>query len=176
MKKYVAFLRGINISGKNKLAMPELKSELEAAGFREVSTYLNSGNVVFTSETAQPRPMIEAIVLQKFKLEIPVYLIEMEELRDILAHAPEWWDSGSKDKYDNLIFILSADPAEELSAAIGNPSEGIERVGIYRQAIFWTFERNAYQKCHWWKKTAEKGIAEKLTIRTANTVKKVSQR
>ena len=176
MKQYVAFFRGINISGKNKLAMPELKSELEAAGFRKVSTYLNSGNVVFMSDTADPRPMIEAIVSQKFKLDIPIYLIEMEELKDILAHAPEWWDSGSKDKYDNLIFILSADSAEELSAAIGNPSEGLERIELYRQVIFWTFERNAYQKCLWWKKTAEKGIAEKLTIRTANTVKKVLQR
>ena len=108
MNKYVALLRGINISGKNRIDMSELKSELEASGFREVSTYLNSGNIVFVSEMANCKPVIENIILQKFKLDIPVYLIEMEELKDILAHSPIWWDSGSKDKYDNLIFILSS--------------------------------------------------------------------
>ena len=51
MNKYIAFLRGINISGNNKISMAELKAEFEAGGFTEVSTYLNSGNVVFSSET-----------------------------------------------------------------------------------------------------------------------------
>ena len=49
MKKYIALLRGINISGKNKIAMAELKKGFIALGFAEVSTYLNSGNVVFSS-------------------------------------------------------------------------------------------------------------------------------
>ena len=42
MKKYIAFLRGINISGKNKIRMSDLKLELENAGVTQVSTYLNS--------------------------------------------------------------------------------------------------------------------------------------
>lgn len=109
----------------------------------------------------------------KFALAIPVYVIEMDELEDILLHAPEWWDSGDKEKYDNLIFILSSETAEEICALVGEPSEGLESVHIYKNVIFWTFDRNAYQKCSWWKKTAVAGIAEKLTIRTANTVKKV---
>ena len=49
-KKYIAFLRGINISGKNKIRMSDLKLELENAGFTQVSTYLNSGNVTFLSD------------------------------------------------------------------------------------------------------------------------------
>ena len=173
MNKYVALLRGINISGKNRIDMSELKSELEASGFREVSTYLNSGNIVFVSEMANCKPVIENIILQKFKLDIPVYLIEMEELKDILAHSPIWWDSGSKDKYDNLIFILSYDSTEQIREAIGQPSENLEQIEIYKNVIFWTFDRNKYQKCNWWKRTAENGIAQKLTIRTANTVNKL---
>ena len=50
MKRYVAFLRGINISGKNKVPMAELKKAFEELGFREVKTYLNSGNVIFSSD------------------------------------------------------------------------------------------------------------------------------
>ena len=50
MKRYVAFLRGVNISGKNKVPMAELKKAFEKIGFSEVKTYLNSGNVIFSCE------------------------------------------------------------------------------------------------------------------------------
>ena len=50
MKRYIAFLRGINISGKNKISMAELKKNFEELGFEEVKTYLNSGNVIFLSD------------------------------------------------------------------------------------------------------------------------------
>ena len=47
--KYIALLRGINISGKDKISMSELKLELEKNNYQNVSTYLNSGNVIFES-------------------------------------------------------------------------------------------------------------------------------
>lgn len=52
MKRHIALLRGINISGKNKVPMAELKKGFEAAGFLDVKTWLNSGNVVFSCEEA----------------------------------------------------------------------------------------------------------------------------
>lgn len=61
MKRYIAFLRGINISGKNKLPMAELKKELENLGFGEVRTYLNSGNVVFSSDKDDKAKLTEQI-------------------------------------------------------------------------------------------------------------------
>ena len=45
--RYIALLRGINISGKNKISMPELKTALGEKGFADVKTYLNSGNPAF---------------------------------------------------------------------------------------------------------------------------------
>lgn len=173
MKKYLAFLRGINISGKNKISMAQLKTELEAAGFQEVSTYLNSGNIVFTSNLDDPRPMLEKLIAESFCLQVPVYVILMDDLKSILSNAPEWWDSGDKDKYDNLIFILSGDSPQEICDLVGQPSQNLEKIEVFENVIFWTFDRKAYRKCHWWKKTASPGIAEKLTIRTANTVKRV---
>lgn len=47
MSRYIALLRGINISGKNKISMPELKTALGEKGFADVKTYLNSGNPAF---------------------------------------------------------------------------------------------------------------------------------
>ena len=104
MKKYIAFLRGINISGKNKISMSDLKVEFEGLGFTEVSTYLNSGNVVFSSETDNAKADIEKMLTAKFALEIPVYVIEMDELNDILLHSPEWWGSDDKEKCNLLDF------------------------------------------------------------------------
>ena len=49
MKRYMALLRGINISGKNKVVMADLKKEFEILKFEDVKTYLNSGNVIFSS-------------------------------------------------------------------------------------------------------------------------------
>ena len=48
--KYIVLLRGVNISGKNKISMRELKLELENNKYQNVSTYLNSGNIIFTSD------------------------------------------------------------------------------------------------------------------------------
>ena len=49
MKRYIALLREINISGKNKVVMAELKKEFESLNLEDVKTYLNSGNVIFSS-------------------------------------------------------------------------------------------------------------------------------
>ena len=173
MKRYIAFLRGININGKNKINMVELKAELETAGYMSVSTFLNSGNVSFVTSEGDVGKTMEEMIQKRFGLEVPVYVIEYESLKKILLNSPAWWNTGSKDKYDNLIFILSSDTPEKICEMLGEPSDGMERIQIYRNVIFWTFDRKQYQKCNWWKKTASAGIADKLTIRTASTVLKI---
>ncbi|MDD5935981.1 MAG: DUF1697 domain-containing protein [Clostridiales bacterium] len=176
MKTYVAFLRGINISGKNKISMGDLKKEFEHLEYTEVSTYLNSGNVIFSSEcesVTDIRNNIESMIRNVFGYVVPVYLITQSDLDETLQNAPEWWGHGDKDKYDNLIFILTNDTPREISNMIGPVSEGMELVQVHKKVIFWTFDRKLYQKCNWWKKTASSGIADKLTIRTANTVRKM---
>lgn len=176
MKTYIAFLRGINISGKNKIAMSDLKLEFEKLGYADVKTYLNSGNVLFSTEVeaaSKLRYDIEKMICDKMGLEIPVYVIARDEILEILQDAPKWWGTDEKEKYHNMIFILSEDTPEEISHMIGPVLEGMEQVQICENIIFWTFDRKTYQKCNWWKKTASEGIAEKLTIRTANTIYKM---
>ena len=71
MKRYVALLRGINISGKNKLSMAELKKGFEKLAFEEVKTYLNSGNVIFSSDeddTKKFTNQIEVMIKEQFEL------------------------------------------------------------------------------------------------------------
>ncbi|WP_332849092.1 DUF1697 domain-containing protein, partial [Clostridioides difficile] len=109
MKSYIALLRGINISGKNKIIMSELKASFVELGYSEVSTYLNSGNVVFLSDVDDSKVIsntIRLMIKKQFELEIPVFIISQEELKDILNNAPNWWGDNNKEIYDNLIFMF----------------------------------------------------------------------
>ena len=90
MQRYIALLRGINISGKNKISMPELKKVLEESileedaleannglkskMFNDVKTYLNSGNVMFSSENKSEVELtkeITRIIKERFNLDVP---------------------------------------------------------------------------------------------------------
>ena len=75
--------------------------------------------------------------------------------------------------YDNLIFVLSSIAATDIAAKIGAPTADLEQILIYESVIFWSFDRKKYAKANWWKKTAQNGITEMLTIRTANTLRKI---
>ena len=176
MKRYVALLRGINISGKNKVPMAELKKEFEKLQFGGVKTYLNSGNVLFSSEkgdTEGVTKQIEIMIKKQFALDIPVFVILRDELDDILHNAPDWWGNDNKEIYDNLIFIMPPATFAEVYNEIGEPKEGLEKIENYNEAVFWSFTIKDYQKTNWWSKTASANISTKLTIRTANTVRKI---
>ena len=174
--KYIALLRGINISGKNKISMSELKKELEENKYQNVVTHLNSGNVIFESNIDDKEAIMQniyRIIQDKFNLEIPIFIMTMHELEDILNNTPEWWGTDDKNIYDNLIFIIPPTKYEEVYNTVGNPKEDIEKIKEYNNSIFWSYDLKNYRKSNWWSKTASTNIKDKITIRTANTMKKV---
>lgn len=176
MKRYIAFLRGINISGKNKISMADLKAGFEELGAEEVKTCLNSGNVIFSRDGNDEEDFsgrLETMINEKFSLNIPVFVMSKEELEDILNNAPGWWGNDNRETYDNLIFILPPTTPVEVYREIGEPKEEFEKIKGYGKAIFWSFSRKDYQKTNWWSRTASTNISGRLTIRTANTVRKI---
>lgn len=176
MKRYIALLRGINISGKNKISMSELKSGFMELGYADVITHLNSGNVVFSIDENDVNFLagkIKEMIRERFDLEIPVFVILQEELEDVLSKAPDWWGTDDKETYDNLIFVMPSATAEIIAEKIGEPTKGLEQVYICRNTVFWSFDRKKYAKANWWKKTATAGIGEMITIRTANTLRRI---
>lgn len=176
MVRYIALLRGINISEKNKISMQKLKECFEELPFHEVKTYLNSGNVIFsTSETniSGITSSIESMIKKIFDLNIPVLVISQKSLQNALQKEPSWWNSKNKDIYDNLIFILPPVTFKDVYGNLGRPNDQHERIENVENFIFWSFDRKNYQKTYWWAKTASSIISTQLTIRTANTVKKI---
>ncbi|MEG0377620.1 MAG: DUF1697 domain-containing protein [Eubacterium sp.] len=179
MQRYLSLLRGINVSGKNKITMSELKSGFAEWGFINAVTYLNSGNVTFSSDNdnkADVSGKIQEMIKSKFNLDIPVFVMAFEELEDILNNAPDWWGDDNKDIYDNLIFVMPPVTYEEVFKVIGEPKKEYEKISSYKNAIFWSFIRKDYTKTNWWAKTASSSISDKITIRTANTVRKIQSK
>ncbi|MGM0123777.1 hypothetical protein IGI37_001151 [Enterococcus sp. AZ194] len=177
MKRYVALLRGINVGGKNKLSMAELIVGFTMLGLMEVRTHLNSGNVIFSSEIENKQQLsstIQSMITERFDLEILVHVVLQEELLTLLEKAPNWWGQEDKSIYDNLIFILEPFTYEEIAQHMGLPNTEYEWIEPSAQAIFWSFIRKDHQKTNWWAKTASSAVREKITIRTANTVRKIA--
>lgn len=96
-----------------------------------------------------------------------------KELENILNNSPKWWGSSNKEIYDNLIFIIPPTKYEEVYNTIGSPKEGLELIEEYNNCVFWSFDLNNYRKSNWWVKTASTDIKDKITIRTANTMRKI---
>ena len=176
MEKFVALLRGINISGKNKIPMQELRLGFESLGYKEVVTYLNSGNVIFSSNINDKDKIsndIYKMLENKFNLKIPVFVIKSDELNNLLSNKPDWWGTGDKNIYDNIIFIIPPTTYKDVYESLGDPKIELEKIKEYKNNIFWSYDLKNYRKTNWWSKTASTIIRNSITIRTANTMKKV---
>jgi uncharacterized protein (DUF1697 family) len=172
--KFVALLRGINVGGKNKVTMSDLKGCFENIGFKNVITYINSGNVIFESEdedTVKLVGMCEDAIETKFGFHVVCSVVSAEELLQAVAHAPKWWNTG--DAKHNAIFAIAPKKAEEVAAEIGDIKPEYENIAIYHPIIFWsapiqTFSRTRYSKIVGTK------TYQSVTIRNANTTCKLA--
>ena len=173
--RYIVLIRGINISGRNKVSIERLRDILRQEGYKDVKSYINSGNIILSSdaEKTEISESFRRILRVNFDVDTEVMTIEKDVLSDILKHAPKWWNND-RDKYHNLIFVLDGYNAEAIYEEVGMADNDIDQVEIYDGVIFWSFDLKRYPKSLWWKKTASKGIAEKLTVRNANTLTKIA--
>ena len=176
MKRYIALIRGINISGKNKIPMNDLKLNFIDLGYSNVKTYLNSGNVIFDSSTNDIdflTEQIENMIKIKFNIDVPVYINYFDNIKELLEHYPTWWGNDDKKIYDNIIFIIKPHTFEEVYDILGEENKKYEKIGNYKNFIFWSYELENYRKTNWWSRTINTSISNALTIRTANTIKKI---
>lgn len=174
MMKYVALLRGINVGGKNMVPMAELKQVFAALNFQNISTYINSGNVIFdtaATDILNLQQQCQAAILEHFQIEVPVAVISVTDLKAALAHAPAWWGVAPESKHNTIIVIPPVDPAT-IIAEVGAAKLEYERVFNYGQVIFWSAPLKTFSRTSWSKITAKTSYGA-ITIRNANTIKKL---
>ena len=88
MEKYVAFSRGINVGGHHKVPMSELRSEFEKMGFENVTTILNSGNVLFEAKENISEDKISNRLESVFGFPIPTVIRKIDEIEEIYNENP----------------------------------------------------------------------------------------
>jgi uncharacterized protein (DUF1697 family) len=128
MKTFIALLRGINVGGKTMVPMPELRSLFASMGLEDVSTYIQSGNVVFSSPTgdAQALPVaIEERIEEAFGLSTTVLLRTAAELAEIADGNP-FLDREAELSKLHVVFLSEAPEADavgELDPARSPPDQ-----------------------------------------------------
>lgn len=169
MARYVALLRGINIGSRNRIAMPALREALEEAGFEDVGTYVQSGNVVLTSDAKADavRRKVEGVVTESFGLEIPVVVRTKAELAAVVRRNPLGEVANEPKRYQ-VSFLESKLPAKTLQEleAVAAPGERVVAHG--REIYAWHPAGVARSKL--WAKLAGKGLGVTATARNWTTV------
>ena len=116
---YVALLRGINVGGKNIVPMAALRDCLAGAGLKNVRTYIQSGNVVFESESSGKTALVATVrdaMAQAFDLAPAVLVLEASELSNAVAGCP-YLSEPVDDKFIHLTFLDGAPTAGAVDAA-----------------------------------------------------------
>jgi uncharacterized protein (DUF1697 family) len=105
--RYVALLRGINVGGRNLVAMKDLRAAMEGHGLANVSTYIQSGNVLF--ETDAPRATleseIEATLENRFGVPLVVVLRSHRQLKSVVTDAPPGFGADPDTYYSDAVFL-----------------------------------------------------------------------
>jgi len=116
-ERHVALLRGINVGGKNRLPMAELRALFEAAGAREVETLIQSGNVVFVARDADSVVRAaERAIPQRFGFEAPIVLRAGSQLRACVAHVEADATLAAERERLHVVFCRERPPAASLAA------------------------------------------------------------
>lgn len=172
--KYLALLRGINVGGNKMIKMAELRECLEVAGFENVQTYIQSGNIIFESSENDRDKITETIektITKDFGHAVPAVVLSQDELEVIVDELPEGWMGDEKWKY-NYLFLKTPYDMDEVISSIGNLKPQIETLtpgkGVIYQAILFTkFGQTTSGKL------ASMPVYQIMTIRNHNTVTKL---
>ena len=149
--RYILLLRGINVGGKNKVSMKDLKTSLEDLGYQHVVTYINSGNVIFNTddELVTIKDNITTI-LGRFPFTIKHVILTKDEYLDEVSNLPEWWHQTLARK--DVLFYTDGVDSEYIKERIGQMPLHDEIVHFGKKAVFWgkytekEFLRTSYHK------------------------------
>ena len=127
-KRYVALLRGINVGGRNKVAMADLRAAFEAHGYGDVSTYIQSGNVLFAADGPQGslEADLEAMLERRLGIPLVVVLRSHVQLRNVVSKAPDGFGE-QPDRYHSDVIFLKAPLSSKQAMLVVDLREGVDQ-------------------------------------------------
>ncbi len=118
MPVWISLLRAVNLGARNQVNMPRLRSTLETAGFADVRTYVQSGNVVTRSVHRNPDRVAEdvrRVVLDEFGLDVPVIVRSPGQLREVLAWCPFLEDAAERPTSVHVVHLSQKPEADRVA-------------------------------------------------------------
>ena len=176
MTRYALLVRGINVGGKNKVVMAQLRQELTELGLENVETYINSGNIFFTSTVPKDR------LVEKLEVFFEVYypfiqsfsLLNQEDFEAELKNLPEWWtrDLARKD----VLFYTEGLDVDQVIEKVNSLELEDEVVHFGKLGIFWgKYSEESYYETAYHKYLLKMPFYRQITIRNAKTFDKIGQ-
>lgn len=177
MARYVALLRGINVGGRNAIPMPALKASFEEHGFDDVRTYIQSGNVVFSTPTSSQAELtreIEGMLSTAFAhYEASVVVRSRSQMRAIVDRAPTGFGADpARYRYD-VVFLKAPLTARTVVASVPT-REGVDRIWAGTGLVYFSRLTSRATQSRL-TRVASMPIYKNMTIRNWNTTTKLAE-
>jgi len=176
MTRYAFLVRGINVGGKNKVVMAEIRQELTELGIEKVETYINSGNIFFNSTVpkAQLVEKLEAFFAVHYPFIQSFSLLSQEDYEAELENLPDWWSKDLARK--DVLFYTESLAVDQVIEKVNSLELEDEVVHFGRLGIFWgKFSEESYYATAYHKYLLKMPFYRQITIRNAKTFDKIGQ-
>jgi uncharacterized protein (DUF1697 family) len=172
---FVALLRGINVGGNNMISMKSLKASFEGLGFKDVATYINSGNILFKSKQDDARKLeikIEKMLVAEYQLGCKVVIRSAAEMASLVRKLPKHW-TGDKDWRYNVIFLRHTIDSKDIVKDL-NAKPEIEQVTYVPGTLLWSAHVKDLTRTAMVKMASHK-LFQEMTVRNLNTTRKLHE-
>jgi uncharacterized protein (DUF1697 family) len=172
MKTYVAFLRGINVGGNKIISMKDLAALFEKAGFKNINTILNSGNVVFEFKESSEAVLVKKIekaITDKYGFEVTVQIRKLDDIKKMIEKNP--FKDYKPDKNTHWYVTFLNDFNGKLPST---SSDAYKLLGIENDALFCVMDRTKGKSTDIMT-FLDKTFGKKVTTRNWNTLVKIAK-
>ena len=172
---YVAFLRGVNVGGKGIVAMAAVKEALVALGLSDVRTYINSGNVIFSTRASDVQRLtarIEKALEQHTGMAIKVLVVDHKALKKMVDAIPLKWVDDKTMRTYVLMLWKELDDRGILERLPAKP--GVDELRYTPGAVVWRVDRENVGRSQM-NRIVGTALYKKITMRSANTMRKLNE-
>lgn len=157
------------------MSMQKLKASFESIGCEAVSTYINSGNIVFRDARSASEivPLIDSTIAKDFGFKVPVVIWSLDNIHQLCQKIPKSWTNDSEQKTDVLFLWDEIDNTDITTKIVINPK--LEKVLYLPGVLVWNIGRDNVTKGSGIK-LIKSDIYQLMTARNVNTVRKLRER
>ncbi|HSS62007.1 MAG TPA: DUF1697 domain-containing protein [Candidatus Limnocylindrales bacterium] len=172
---YVAFLRGVNVGGNSIVSMAAIKEALVALGLSDVRTYINSGNVIFSTRPTDAQRLtarIEKALEKHTGMAIKVLVTDHKALKKMVDAIPRNWVDDKTMRTYVLLLWKELDGRGIVDRLPIKP--GVDELKYTPGAVIWRVDRDNVGRSHM-NRMMGTPLFKKITIRSANTMRKLNE-